>query len=590
MDMDKLVPDAGNLTGFIEQFEVFAGAPGGVDKLREMILKLAVAGKLHDQDKTVNSVTLLESLRSQKTELIKSKKIRRGKALPEVKEGLFEIPKHWVWACLGEWGDWGSGATPSRSISAYYGGAIPWFKSGELTGGIIKVSNETITESAVEKSAVKLCTVGDVLLAMYGATIGKTAILGVEATTNQAVCSCTCFEGVDNNFLLLLLKSFNSYFIGQGAGGAQPNISREKIINTPAPLPPLEEQKRIVAKVDELMALCDKLEIQQQQQANNVLRANTAAINALLNPADPKSSFEQNWQRIAHHFNTLYGCTLPMPKGEGRKKKHLVGLENVKALKAAIKQLGIMGTLTEPSSIEGLAVTELNVIKKEIAELYKKRDIKKPKKINNCDELKSFSIPKSWEWIQLGEVCHHVADGPHFSPKYVDDGTGVLFLSGRNIKESGIDFNTAKHVSKSDHLEFCKRVEPKNGDILYTKGGTTGVATVNRTNEKFSVWVHVAVLQFSQDKVYPEYIAMALNSPHCYSQSQLYTHGIGNKDLGLTRMVNITLPFPPYEEQKRIIAKVDQLMTLCDQLEQQLTQSYSDAEKLMQATVKALVA
>lgn len=354
--------------------------------------------------------------------------------------------------------------------------------------------------------------------------------------------------------------------------------------------PPLEEQKRIVAKVDELMVLCDKLEAQQQQQANNVLRANTAAINALLNPSAPETSFEQNWQRIAQHFNTLYGCTLPMPKGEGRKKKHLVGLENVKALKGAIKQLGIMGGLTESPLVTGLAAIELNVIRKEIKELYKKRDIKKPKKLTKCNELKSFPVPKSWEWIQLGEIYHHVADGPHFSPKYVDDGNGVLFLSGRNIKESGIDFNTAKHVSESDHLEFCKRVKPKNGDILYTKGGTTGIATVNRTNEKFNVWVHVAVLQFSQDKVYPEYIAMALNSPHCYSQSQLYTHGIGNKDLGLTRMVNITMPFPPYKEQKRIVTKVNQLMTYCDQLEQQLSQSYSDAEKLIQATVKALVA
>ena len=100
---------------------------------------------------------------------------------------------------------------------------------------------------------------------MYGATIGKVAILEVEATTNQAVCACTCFAGFYNRYLFLLLKSYRQYFSNQGAGGAQPNISRIKIINTVVPLPPLNEQKRIVAKVDQLMALCDELEAKLKQ-------------------------------------------------------------------------------------------------------------------------------------------------------------------------------------------------------------------------------------------------------------------------------------------------------------------------------------
>ncbi|WP_244156902.1 restriction endonuclease subunit S [Kosakonia radicincitans] len=157
------------------------------------------------------------------------------------------------------------------------------------------------------------------------------------------------------------------------------------------------------------------------------------------------------------------------------------------------------------------------------------------------DELDlPFDLPLGWQWIQLGDVCYVIADGPHFSPKYVDKNEGVAFLSARNISVESIDLTTAKYVSREDHENFCKCVRIRKGDILYTKGGTTGIAKVNDIDTEFSVWVHVAVLQIPLDKVFNEYLALTLNSPHCYEQSQKYTHGIGNKDLGLTRMINIT--------------------------------------------------
>lgn len=150
---------------------------------------------------------------------------------------------------------------------------MPWFKSGELVADFISVSEETVTELALKECSLRRNKPGDVLIAMYGATIGKTAILNVEGTTNQAVCACTPFNGVFNKYLLLTLKAMKSNFIGQGAGGAQPNISREKIVATATGLPPLAEQHRIVAKVDQLMALCDQLKtrLNQARQLNEQL-------------------------------------------------------------------------------------------------------------------------------------------------------------------------------------------------------------------------------------------------------------------------------------------------------------------------------
>ena len=128
-----------------------------------------------------------------------------------------------------------------------------------------------------------------------------------------------------------------------------------------------------------------------------------------------------------------------------------------------------------------------------------------------------------------------------------------------------------KYVSQADHESFCKRIRPEPGDVLYTKGGTTGIAIVNDLNFEFSVWVHIAVLKVAKRELDPHYVAAALNSPHCYSQSQELTHGIGNKDLGLTRMVLITVPVPPLAEQHRIVARVDELMGLLERLEGRIT-------------------
>jgi len=166
-------------------------------------------------------------------------------------------------------------------------------------------------------------------------------------------------------------------------------------------------------------------------------------------------------------------------------------------------------------------------------------------------------LPEGTSLVKLGYLCNKVSDGPHFSPSYVDD--GVMFLSAGNIRPDRWLLEDVKQISERDYREFCKRIIPEIGDVLYTKGGTTGVAKVVDLNERFQVWVHIAVLKLQKEKVNPNYLAYALNSPNCYEQSQLYTRGATNKDLGLTRMINIVLPLPSLEEQKQIVAYLDKI-------------------------------
>lgn len=231
--------------------------------LPKSILQAAVQGKLvpqdiHDEPASV----LLERIRAEKARLVKEGKIKKEKPLPPISEDEipYDLPEGWVWCRLGDLGDWGAGATPLRSESRYYhNGTINWLKTGELNDGIIYESEEKITEEALNECSLRINKVGDVLIAMYGATIGKLAIVGAEMTTNQACCGCTPFTGVYNYYLFYLLKAYRKILVEKGEGGAQPNISRIKIRNLPVPLPPLAEQQRIVAKVEELMALCEEI-------------------------------------------------------------------------------------------------------------------------------------------------------------------------------------------------------------------------------------------------------------------------------------------------------------------------------------------
>ena len=170
------------------------------------------------------------------------------------------MPDNWAWTTLGNIGTWQAGGTPSRSNKSYYGGNIPWLKTGDLNDGLITNIPEKITEDAVANSSAKINPTGSVLIAMYGATIGKLGILTFPATTNQACCACTEYFAITQHYLFYFLLSHRDMFIAKGGGGAQPNISKEIIVNTAIPLPPLAEQERIVTEIERWFTLIDQLE------------------------------------------------------------------------------------------------------------------------------------------------------------------------------------------------------------------------------------------------------------------------------------------------------------------------------------------
>ena len=183
-------------------------------------------------------------------------------------EAPYELPEGWKWCRLGEVADWGSGGTPSRKNPEYYQGSIPWIKTGELNETYIFDSEEKVSEDAIKHSSAKIFPKETVVMAMYGATIGKTAIFGIDASTNQACACAICHKELDNHFLFNFLKSKKDYFLYNAKGGAQPNISQEIIKNTLIPLPPtLADQQRIVNRIESMFAKLDEA----KEKAQNVI-------------------------------------------------------------------------------------------------------------------------------------------------------------------------------------------------------------------------------------------------------------------------------------------------------------------------------
>ena len=558
----------------LDQFETLTEAPNGITKLRELILQLAVQGKLVPQNSDDESASiLLERIKAEKERLIKEGKIRKPKPLPSIEpDGIpNSLLASWEWVRLGEIGDWGAGATPDRKNPEYYGGSIDWFKSGELKDGYISESEEKITELAFRECSLRLNKPGDVLIAMYGATIGKVALLKVEATTNQAVCACTCFDGFFNRYLLSFLKAHKGYFSSRGAGGAQPNISKEKIIHTLVALPPLEEQKRIVAKVDQLMALCDELEEKRSRKKETKLKLNRAALNGLTSTSI-KEELTTNLHSLRDSFMFLYDTPETIPE-----------------LRQAILQLAVQGKLVPQDPTDQPVQSVLKDVDRKRQKLYNDKRVRALRPLR-CVKINDhlFLTPQSWTWHRFGQLAE-VVGGVTKGRKLASRKTAWFpYLRVANVQRGFLDLTEMKEIEIP--LNELDKYRLEVGDLLITEGGDWD--KVGRT----AIWQGEIGLCLHQNHVFRarlldarldhQWIMLFINSSlgrGYFGDASKQTTNLAS--INMTQLRNCPIPLPPLEEQKRIVVKVDQLMALCDELEDKLKQSTNQTQKLLESIV-----
>ena len=532
------------LDTFFKKFDQFAATPGAVAKMRVLVLQLAVQGNLVSQNpKDEKASILLARIGKTKELLISDRIIRRQETAPiDGTEVIFSIPQSWIWTRLGEIAEWGSGSTPSRGNSDLYDGGISWLKSGELNDNqALAESEETVTEKALTTGSFRRNKPGDVLLAMYGATIGKVAILAEPAVTNQAVCGCTPFDGVFNRYLFSYLLSQRARFHSASEGGAQPNISKVKIVAFPFPLPPLAEQKRIVAKVDELMALCDRLEAQQQErdeQASALARASLARFAEAPTPAN---------------LNLLFHKSYSISPAD---------------LRQSVLTLAIQGKLVGKDSKEEPVTTSFPTLA-------------------SVAVSKDRITPKHWISVPLGKLGEWRGGGTP-SKSNPDFWEGLIpWVSPKDMKVLHIS-DAQDHISKDAVEGSSVRMIPKGSILMVVRGmilarafpvaATTREVTINQDMK--------ALLPF--DARAEDYLLLALRAlePQVLAMIERSTHGTCK--LETKPLHALTIPIPPLAEQRRIVAKVDQLMALVDQLETKLAASRATAKSLLEALVAEL--
>lgn len=525
------------------------------EDLKNSILQLAIQGKLVPQNQNDEPVfILLENIKKEKEKLIKAKKIKRnnkesiifkenghyyekigkkGEPVCIDEEIPFEIPDSWMWCRLGFIGDWGAGATPKRGEPKYYeNGTIPWLKTGDLNNGIINDIPEFITETALKETSVRLNPVGSVLIAMYGATIGKVGILNIEATTNQACCACLPLNGTYNKYLFYYLMSQNKAFNNMGEGGAQPNISRTKIINYLFPVPPLNEQKRIVDKIEEILPFIDEYDANHEQLVK---------LNSEL-PAKLKSSILQE---------AVQGkLVLQNPNDEPASEL----LEKIREEKERlIKEKKIKRSKNE------------SFIYKKNNHFYE-RIGKKGDSVCIDDEI-PFEIPDGWEWCKLENIAELINGdrGKNYPAKSkLSTTSGIPFISAINLSNEGIRKDNLYYLSQEQY-NLLSRGKLKKNDLIFCLRGSLGKNSIFDL-DKGAIASSLVILRRYSEDIFLKYLFYYINSSATSNEIRKYDNGTAQPNLAASNLKKFFVPIPPLNEQKRIVDKVEQLFGCVDVL------------------------
>ena len=545
-------------------FDVAFAATDGIKKLRELILSLAMQGKLVPQDGDDRPASeLLKEIEAEKGRLVKDGKIKASKPLPEIKpdEIPFDLPKGWEWVRLGEIANY-NGRT---NISPEQIESDTWLLDLEDiekdTSRIIYRAKYAERESKSTKSTFLK---GDVLYGKLRPYLNKVVVADDDGVCTTEIVPIVLFGSIDSHFLKWALKrsAFLDYVNSLMYGVKMPRLGTEQAIASIHALPPLAEQRRIVAKIDELMARCDELEKLKSERDRKQITVHKAALNRLLTAKD-HSDFQTSWHFITQHFSELYSVK-----------------ENLAELRKAILQLAVMGKLVPQDPSDQPANELIKEIEKEKTRLVKEKKIKaqKPLQETKPKEL-PYQLPQNWEWCYLDDICTLITDGTHHTPQYTE--TGVPFLSVKDISSGKINFSTTRFISEQEHHELIKRCHPEKGDVLLTKVGTTGIAVPINTNKEFGIFVSVSLLKLVQNFIDTDYVTQLINSPLVKKYSSDGTEGVGNKNLVLRKIKSFLIPLPPLAEQHRIVSKIDQLMTLCDELEKQIDTAESKQTNLL---------
>ncbi|KJS67588.1 restriction endonuclease subunit S [Stutzerimonas chloritidismutans] len=542
-----------------DNLPLLAGAPNGIKKLRELILELAVRGKLVPQDPNDEPAgELLKLLITEARDTTGRGKAKK-QALPEVceSEQPYILPNGWAWGRLGDVADILDSLRRPVTKQDRKPGPYPYYGAS----GVVDYVSAYIFDEPL------------VLVGEDGAKWGvgeRTAfsITGKTWVNNHAHVLRPKRDAICDDYLVISLTAQDlSQFI---TGMTVPKLNQARLTSIGIPLPPLAEQHRIVAKVDELIVLCDRLEAQQADAES----AHAQLVQALLDSLTQTSEaidFAANWRRMAEHFHTLFTT-----------------VSSIDALKQTLLQLAVMGKLVPQHANDEPASELLKWIAEQKARLMEGK-LKKQKPVDEMDQKQSFNLPAGWEWVRLGSVSQikggkRLPAGATFSSKE----TPHVYIQVTNMKDGTIVNRNLKYIDGVTQT-VIKQYTISKDDLYITIAGTIGdVGIVPSCFDGMNLTENAAKIVFQ--KIDKRWLQQALSSQFAQRQFSDSTNQLAQPKLALHRIADSVLALPPLAEQRRIVAKVDQLMALCDQLKTRLTQARRLNEQLATSLVEQAVA
>lgn len=543
---------------FFEKFDLLADAPDSVARMRELVLELAVRGALSERLADDQNEEVWRDFLAQ---------IEKRMSEPPVSSDTsFDIPSAWRWVRLDDLGttrvrndaedDKPASFVPMASVSSTYGVAV---QSEERNWGEIKKGFTHFADGDVVMAKITPC------FENAKSAVMRNLVNGIGAGTTELHVFRRATPVVLPEFVLLFVKTrgYISRGVPRMTGSAgQKRIPRDYFSKSPFPLPPPAEQKRIVAKVDELMALCDRLEAQQQERETRhaaLARASLARFSSAPIPAN-----------LSFLFHPSYAIS---PAD----------------LRKSILTLAVQGKLVPQAPDDEPVAVLIDRIDAARYELQRTGIVPKQKPLAEINERDCHhSVPKTWRWVRLQRAAEIIDPNPsHRMPRYC--ASGIPFISTENfVGQEEIDFSIGKQIDEAELEGQKRRFSIREGAFALSRIGTIGKTRILPLERNYGMsHALVVIAPYSRD-IDSHFLRMVVSSDAVQGQAAHGAKSIGVPDLGMGKIRSFVIPFPPIAEQRRIVAKVRQLMALVDQLEARLTASRAAAKKLLDAIVAEL--
>ena len=555
----------------LSNLDLLATAPGGVAKLRELILTLAVQGKLVPQDPADEPASvLLQKIRAEKDRLIAEGKIKRDKPLAEIaeEEKPFELPAGWEWVRLGDITNYGTTTKVERLQPDTW---VLDMEDIEKSSGRLLQRLRFAQRPALSDKNCFLA--GDVLYGKLRPYLNKVLVADEDGVCTTEVIPFRCYGNYVPQYFRLVLSSpfFLEYVNARSYGMKMPRLGTEDARKSVIPLPPLAEQSRIVTRVEALMRLCDALEAKGQLEAAQHAQLVSTLLGTLTASTTPEE-LAANWQRVAQHFDLL----LDRP-------------EAIDALEQTLLQLAVRGLLVPQDPTDEPASALLQKIRAEKDRLIATGQIKRDKPLPPItDEEKPFELPVGWEWVKLGTAIEVTSSKRIHVTDYVSD--GIPFFRSKEIGElqRGQRISTEICISH-EHFNKLKNLPgfPRTGDLMLTSVGSIGNTWICDGRDFYYKDGNITKLS-GLGQINMRYLQDFIASDLFKVQVTDTVSGTAYNALTIIKLNDISFPLPPLPEQSRIVTRITALRRLCADLRQRLAERQSVQARLAEALVASV--